>query len=187
MASFAAKEIISSGTPTVSRHSRSCAELSGKYRHLATGRLAVFVVTAKLTATRQFSCLPTCPQYWHATPTECVPFFTNPVSSTTQATTGHPPVVAPRAYSRARCSTATSLHGASATTWCNDWWVRCTSWAPVARPSVRHCCARREAASPCNKPSGAPPDPRALQLAPGCRDKPQSVSVAHLAASSWRS
>ena len=36
----------------------------------------------KLTATRQFSCLPTCPQYCRVTPTEFLPFFTNPVSST---------------------------------------------------------------------------------------------------------
>jgi hypothetical protein len=37
----------------------ACAQLSGKYRRQATGRLAVCVVTDKLTATRQFSCLPT--------------------------------------------------------------------------------------------------------------------------------
>ena len=45
------------------------------------------VATERLTATRQFSCLPTCPQYCRATPTECLPFFGKPVSSTIQATT----------------------------------------------------------------------------------------------------
>ena len=84
------------------------------------------LVTDKLTATRQFSCLPTCPQYCRATPTECVPFFTNPVSSTTQATTGSFAVIAATAYSRTRRSTAASLQGASATMWCSDWWVRRT-------------------------------------------------------------
>jgi hypothetical protein len=52
------------------------------------GRLARSVLTDKLTATRQFSCLPTCPQYWRVTPTEFSPFFTKPVSSTIQATIG---------------------------------------------------------------------------------------------------
>jgi len=78
-----------SDTPACSRRSGSYAQLSGKYRRQSTGRLAVFVFTDKLTATRQFSCLPTCPQYCRATPTECVPFFTNPVSSTTQAPRGN--------------------------------------------------------------------------------------------------
>src|SRR5215831_16290773 len=52
------------------------------------GRLASAVLSDKLTATRQFSCLPTWPQYCRVTPTECFPFFGNPVSSTIQATTG---------------------------------------------------------------------------------------------------
>jgi hypothetical protein len=38
------------------------------------GRLSSALLIDKLTATRQFSCLPTCPQYWRVTPTECVPF-----------------------------------------------------------------------------------------------------------------
>ena len=51
-------------------------------------RAAVDVLIDKLTTTRQFSCFPTCPQYCRVTPTEWVPFFTKPVSSTTQASTG---------------------------------------------------------------------------------------------------
>jgi hypothetical protein len=52
------------------------------------GRLTSAVLIDKLTATRQFSCLPTWPQYCRATPTECVPSVTNPVSSTIQALIG---------------------------------------------------------------------------------------------------
>src|SRR6266478_2431638 len=52
------------------------------------GRLVLQVATDRLTATWQLSCLPNCPQYWCATPTECLPFLGKPVSSTIQATTG---------------------------------------------------------------------------------------------------
>jgi hypothetical protein len=38
-----------------------------------------------VTATWQLSVLPSRPQYCRATPTECTPFFTKPVSSTIQA------------------------------------------------------------------------------------------------------
>src|SRR5215472_6805894 len=39
------------------------------------GRLTCSVANDKLTAIRQFSCLPTCPQYCRTTPTECLPFL----------------------------------------------------------------------------------------------------------------
>jgi hypothetical protein len=74
--------------PVFCRRSRSSVQASGKYKRHAIGRLARQVLTDRLTATRQLSCLPNCPQYWRATPTECRPFFGKPVSSTTHATTG---------------------------------------------------------------------------------------------------
>lgn len=39
----------------------------------------------KLTATWQLSLRPIVPEYWRCTPTEWLPFFGNPVSSTTIA------------------------------------------------------------------------------------------------------
>lgn len=41
------------------------------------------MATERLTATWQFSCLPICPLYRRATPTECLSFLGKPVSSTT--------------------------------------------------------------------------------------------------------
>src|ERR1035441_5979374 len=84
------------------------------------GKLAVHVATDRLTATWQLSCFPVCPQYCRATPTEWVPFFGRPVSSTIQAATGLVLVIAARAHSRA-CSPAAPgrskehrpLHGAT--------------------------------------------------------------------------
>src|SRR5262249_40992195 len=51
---------------------------SGKYSRYATGTLACSWASETLTATWQFSCLPSTPQYWRATPTECRPFFGDP-------------------------------------------------------------------------------------------------------------
>jgi hypothetical protein len=64
------------GQPTVAQPFR---EAGGRNSRKATG---------SLTATWQFSCLPGCPQYCRATPTECLPFFEMPVSSKIQATIG---------------------------------------------------------------------------------------------------
>ena len=43
--------------------------------------LAAAQASDTLTATWQLSCLPSIPQYWRATPTECRPCLGNPVSS----------------------------------------------------------------------------------------------------------
>jgi len=51
---------------------------------IATGRLPRSLAIERLTATWQLSVLPSRPQYWRATPTECVPFFAYPVSSMIQ-------------------------------------------------------------------------------------------------------
>jgi hypothetical protein len=40
------------------------------------------------TATWAFSIRPAVPVYWRCTPTECTPFFTSPVSSTTSTAPG---------------------------------------------------------------------------------------------------
>ena len=102
--------------PVFFRRWRSSIQDSGRYRRYATGILAFSVVTERLTATRQLSCLPTWPQYCRATPTDSRPFFGNPVSSTTHATTGSRRSMAGITKSRQRSKTASSLQGASATT-----------------------------------------------------------------------
>ncbi len=67
-----------------------------------------------LTATWQFSCLPSTPQYWRATPTECCPFFGKAVSSTIHAATGPWRAMGSSTHSRATRSTAAASQGASA-------------------------------------------------------------------------
>src|SRR5215469_3657711 len=75
------------------------------------GRLAASVATDSVTATWQLSCLPSCPQYWRATPTECRPFLGMPVSSTIHAAMGPRCSIAAKPYSRTALSTASSSHG----------------------------------------------------------------------------
>lgn len=65
---------ISSGTRAFRRRSLSLAYDSGRYNWKVIGRLACQVATDKLTASRQFPCLPSCPQYWRVTSTEREPF-----------------------------------------------------------------------------------------------------------------
>lgn len=86
-----------SGRQRIARHLwRMCFGLFIATGSLFLGQQQVFpaflrgsiFLTDRLTATRQFSCLPTCPQYCRTTPTECVPFFGKPVSSTIHASTG---------------------------------------------------------------------------------------------------
>src|SRR3984885_9012125 len=102
-------------TPAYLRRFWSWAQVSGKYKRYAMGRLACSVAIDRLTATRQFSCFPNCPQYWCVTPTECVPFLGKPVSSTIQAITGPLRFMAGRTEWHTCSSKASSLHGASAT------------------------------------------------------------------------
>ena len=58
---------------------------------------------------------------------------------------------------------------------------------PGVLPWARRSCALPEEADPCNRTSVVPPDQRALRLAPGIRDRPQSVSPACLAPKMGRS
>jgi hypothetical protein len=99
------------GTPALSRRSRSLAHVSGRYRRKATGILDASVAAERLTATRQFSCLPVWPQYWRATPTECWPFSGKPVSSTTRAATGPRDSMAGKTRSRLRSRTKPGFPG----------------------------------------------------------------------------
>jgi len=49
------------------------------------GKLNASLASEMLTATWQLSCLPSCPQYCRATPTEWRPCFGKPVSSISSA------------------------------------------------------------------------------------------------------
>src|SRR5260370_720733 len=80
--------VISSGPPALARRSSSWAQALGKYSRYGTGRLAWRLASDSVTATWQFACLPSCPQYWCDTPTECCPFLGRPVSSMIQASIG---------------------------------------------------------------------------------------------------
>jgi hypothetical protein len=51
----------------------------------------------------QFAVLPSAPQYWRATPTECTPFFGSAVSSMISTASGPP-----TSRSASRASTASS-------------------------------------------------------------------------------
>ncbi len=149
---------------------------------MTIGRLELHVATDRLTATRQLSCLPTCPQYCRATPTECLPFFGKPVSSTIQATTGpcfstraiHNYALAPAAHHRSRAPWPPNgvRTGASA--------GRCPG--PDAPPSVRHSCV-----PPVQQQSFAVvlqrrlPIFRAPRLSPGHPYMPRSASPVGLA------
>jgi hypothetical protein len=88
---------------------------------------------------------PACPaeaQYCRATPTECLPFFGMPVSSTIQATTGRLRVMAGSTCRTTAASTASSLHGAALTRcWsdCRAAWTR-SRWSRAAMGSIDLRC-----------------------------------------------
>ena len=164
----------SSGTPARDRSAASSAQLSGRYIRHATGRLAVAVATDNETATWQLSCLPNCPQYCRATPTECRPFLGKPVSSTIHACTGRvaaSPSEPPRALPAA-APTRPSATG------------RRSGAATDARPrrsgrsvphSAGHSYAPSATATPCSTSGTARP----LSACPNARDSParQGCSV----------
>src|SRR3954451_22475896 len=77
---------MSSGTPAARQRARSSVHSFGKYRQKPSGELPRASVRCRLTAIWQFAVLPSVPEYWRATPTECSPFLGNPVSSMSQAT-----------------------------------------------------------------------------------------------------
>ena len=79
------------------------------------GRLAASLATDKLMATWQLSCLPSWPQYWRATPTECRPFLGKPVSSTIQASIGPVAWILGSSSARTAANSASSDHSALAT------------------------------------------------------------------------
>ena len=73
-----------------------------------------------LTATWQLSCLPNTPQYWRATPTECLPFFGKLVSSMIQNAPADKSILGTTHWLTRR-SISASDHCALATKWCSDW------------------------------------------------------------------
>src|SRR5215210_3059072 len=97
------------------------------------GRLAVWLASESVTATWQLSCLPSWPQYWRATPTECRPFLGKPVSSMIQASMGPVRSMTGRTKSRTLVSTAASDQGAWPTKSRSDWcWAATRAGAVTA-------------------------------------------------------
>jgi hypothetical protein len=101
---------ISSGTPALRRRLSSAAHDFGKYSACATGRLASWLASDSVTATWQFAGLPSCPQYWCDTPTECRPFLGKPESSTIKASIAPRRSMAGNTSSRTFANTAASDH-----------------------------------------------------------------------------
>src|SRR5215471_4630329 len=112
---------ISSGTPALARRASSLAHDCGKYNRYAIGKLAKSLAIDSETATWQLSCLPNCPQYCRATPTECLPFFGKPVSTTIHAEMA--PCASTRGivHARMRSMTPSSDHSPWPTKCSNDW------------------------------------------------------------------
>ena len=80
----------------------------------------------RCTMWRELSCLPSCPQYCRATPTECLPFLGKPVSSRINARIRPRRSMTGRTCVRTAVSTASSDQSALATKWCSDWCAACT-------------------------------------------------------------
>jgi hypothetical protein len=83
----------------------------------SSGQQACSVTALTDTPSWQLARLPSVPQYWRPTPTECVPSLGKPVSSTTHAT-GSSALVS-RSASRRR--TGRQSQGLAATKWCSAW------------------------------------------------------------------
>src|SRR3954471_10057840 len=174
---------ISSGTPACFLRAWSSAHSCGKYKRQAIGRLACFVLTDRLTATRQFSCLPTCPQYCRTKPTECVPFFGNrchPRSKPALALFDAWPSTHNYALRPALLHRSTArrpLRGAATDASAAHCLV------PDGPPLAPRFCVLPVTAILRNTSSTALPDRRAPRLAPGLLYMPQSASPAGLARS----
>ena len=108
----------SGGTPAARQRAGSLVHFSGRYNRAATGMDASPSVTATWTLTWQLADLPSAPQYWCATPTECSPCLSQPVSSTIQADSGSKCAGNSR---RITCHTASASHGLSVTNCCSFW------------------------------------------------------------------
>ena len=101
----------SGGTFAAARRAGSFAHASGRYSCQEIGSEASALATESETATWQLSCFPSSPQYCRATPTECGPFFGNPVSSRIPAVTGLLAVIAGSTASRTARSRTRSSQG----------------------------------------------------------------------------
>jgi hypothetical protein len=84
------------------------------------------------TVTWQLACLPSWPQYWWCTPTECLPCLGNDVSSMIHASIGPLLSIAGSTISRTLASTSASDQVALPTKCSSDW-----CWAAVRAGAVR--------------------------------------------------
>ena len=146
------------------------------------GKLALQVLTDKLTAAWQLSCLPIWPQYCRATPTECLPCLGNPVSSTIHATTGPCFCIAGSTCRRTSArhlldrSRARQPPHDAATGACDE---HCQ--APVVPPSAPRSCVLPATTIPCSSSSKACAGQRAPRRSPGPPYMPRSASLVGLA------
>ena len=65
------------GMPAVSQRAGSVVHDTGRYRSNASGHVRPSAINALETATWQLPIVPSAPQYWRCTPTDCVPCFGN--------------------------------------------------------------------------------------------------------------
>ena len=105
------------GTWQAARRDVSPSQDSGRNSRQSNGQLACSVTALTDTPSWQLALLPSVPEYWRCTPTECVPSLGKPVSSTTHAV--GPSAVVSTWASRRR--TGRQSHGLVATKWCNAW------------------------------------------------------------------
>ena len=110
----------SAGTPARSWRARLLVQLSGRNSRNASITGTSPRANVSDTMVWQLAVLPSAEAYCGATPTECVPFFGKPVSSTIQATTGPCFCIAGNTWLRTSPSKLSSLQGALATKWCRD-------------------------------------------------------------------
>jgi len=89
------------------------------------------LATETLTITWLLAFLPSCPQYWLATPTEHFPFFGIPDSSMIHTSMGPWRSISGNAHCRATRRTLASLHGACPTKWSSDWCSALTRFGEI--------------------------------------------------------
>jgi hypothetical protein len=133
------------------RRTGSPAQLSGKYSSASIGACALRVATLSVTPIWQLVIFPAVPVYCRCTPTECVPCFGNPVSSTIHVVTGSRALIASTMCRAATDRTFRSLHGESAAKWSRRW---CAAshfvWSPLVAAAIGSALLRSRLLSrPC--------------------------------------
>jgi hypothetical protein len=95
----------------------SSSQDSGTNSRHDSGQLAASVTALTDTPSWQLAVLPSVPQYWRCTPTECSPSLGKPVSSAAQAVG----CSAATSRSASRRRTGRQSQGLAATKWCSAW------------------------------------------------------------------